>query len=165
MPYPKGRERTAKGRTARIDMTGKQFGEWTVLERDLVNRRNWLCRCSCGTERSVDGVNLRKGLSTSCNHKRIENWRAKCDEERSQLVGEAFGLLTVTRTYQNAGDEGMAHCRCACGNMTSKRVTVLVRGEAVSCGCLNQKASSDRARLRNATGRGFKNLAPSGAIG
>lgn len=50
--------------TARIDITGKRFGRWTVLS--YAGDRKWNCRCNCGTERAVDGASLRKGLSTGC---------------------------------------------------------------------------------------------------
>jgi hypothetical protein len=50
-------------------MTGHRFGQWTVLARAGNNRHRkamWLCRCVCGTERSVDGRDLRNGHSKSC---------------------------------------------------------------------------------------------------
>lgn len=51
-------------------MAGRQFGRWTVVRRDAL--RNWLCKCSCGTEKSVDGATLRNGHSTSCGCLRTE---------------------------------------------------------------------------------------------
>lgn len=53
-----------------IDLTGQQFGHWTVLKR-TANRGvhpMWLCRCTCGVQRPVPGNNLRSGGSTSCGH-------------------------------------------------------------------------------------------------
>ncbi len=44
----------------RLDLVGKPFGRWTVLE-DLGNRKKaswWLCECSCGTIRAVLGHSL-----------------------------------------------------------------------------------------------------------
>jgi len=53
-----------------IDLTGQRFGRWSVLalhpERSGCGRARWCCRCICGTERIVDGNNLRSGRSTSC---------------------------------------------------------------------------------------------------
>lgn len=60
-----------------IEMTGKTFGRWTVLER-APNRRKWekdarwLCRCVCGTENDVNGHSLRSGLSLSCGCLNLE---------------------------------------------------------------------------------------------
>ena len=39
-----------------IDLTGKQFGHWTVLYRDTTYNgalSKWVCRCSCGKVKSV----------------------------------------------------------------------------------------------------------------
>jgi hypothetical protein len=47
------------------DISGKRFGTWTVISR--ASRRDyWECRCDCGTERPVNGPNLKNGLSKSC---------------------------------------------------------------------------------------------------
>jgi hypothetical protein len=48
---------------------GAQFGRWMVLRRAEPSRsqqKRWLCRCECGIERVVLGLNLRKGRSKSC---------------------------------------------------------------------------------------------------
>jgi hypothetical protein len=51
-----------------VDITGMRFGRWAVLARWLERDKGtfWLCRCRCGTERIVDGNNLRRDLSKSC---------------------------------------------------------------------------------------------------
>ena len=38
------------------DISGQQFGRWTVLRRDTtkLGPPAYICRCACGTERSVD---------------------------------------------------------------------------------------------------------------
>lgn len=53
---------------ARIDLTGKRFGRWTVLSFAGRRQRHslWLCRCECGGEHLVDGFNLKRGSSTGC---------------------------------------------------------------------------------------------------
>lgn len=51
-----------------IDLTGKRFGRWLVIERSP-NRKKavmWLCRCDCGTEKVVHGTSLKSGVSTMC---------------------------------------------------------------------------------------------------
>ncbi len=50
------------------DLTGKQFGRWTVLgpaPKRGKNRR-WWCVCECGTERDVLGFQLNSGATVSC---------------------------------------------------------------------------------------------------
>lgn len=66
-----------------IDLTGRRFGRWTVIGKDpeshkcrtmhpyigkpaLTTFAKWKCRCDCGTERSVIGINLTTGKSKSC---------------------------------------------------------------------------------------------------
>lgn len=59
-----------------VDITGKMFGRWMVLNRSGSDDRNkplWLCRCSCGVERLVSGSTLREGQSTSCGCKREDS--------------------------------------------------------------------------------------------
>lgn len=61
------REETARLPRAR-DLSGQQFGAWTVICReDFPNRRvGWRCRCTCGTERILRTYNLRHGLPADC---------------------------------------------------------------------------------------------------
>ena len=52
-----------------IDLTGKRYGNWTVLERAesaAWGLAMWLCRCSCGKEKIVQGNHLRSGKSKRC---------------------------------------------------------------------------------------------------
>lgn len=57
--------------TAIVDLTGRQFGQWTALQRKGKQYRGstyWLCLCSCGKERGVNYSNLINGVSKSCGH-------------------------------------------------------------------------------------------------
>lgn len=65
-----------------IDMTGQRYGRLIVLCVDHRNAKNrkyyWKCKCDCGREVVVDGINLRTGNTKSCgclgeeNRKRLE---------------------------------------------------------------------------------------------
>lgn len=56
-----------------LDLTGKRFGHWTVEYRDPApgrfpsgtKRSRWICRCDCGTVKSVSTDSLVRGLSRS----------------------------------------------------------------------------------------------------
>ncbi len=52
------------------DLTGKKFYRWTVLSRaeNMPGRGDtqWLCRCSCGTQKVVIGFTLKNGSNRSC---------------------------------------------------------------------------------------------------
>jgi hypothetical protein len=55
--------------SGRIDIQpGTVFSLWKVLEfyGRQGNRRMYLCRCECGTEKPVAGQHLRRAASTSC---------------------------------------------------------------------------------------------------
>ena len=50
-------------------MTGCVIGKWRVLAEDLTRcqaKARWICECSCGVCKSVDGYSLRCGSSKSC---------------------------------------------------------------------------------------------------
>lgn len=58
-----------------IDMTGKEIGYWTVIERtnppehvcDKIKKQAWwLCKCKCGLIKTIHGASLRAGKSNSC---------------------------------------------------------------------------------------------------
>lgn len=48
----------------RIDLTGRVYGKWKVLQ--YAGKGKWLCECECGTIREVSGGNLRTGVTKSC---------------------------------------------------------------------------------------------------
>lgn len=55
---------------ARIDLTGQQFGRWTVLSEtvpaDKWGNARWRCKCLCGVVRTVLSHSLRSGSTQSC---------------------------------------------------------------------------------------------------
>lgn len=63
------------------DLTGQRFGRWIVVRYSHSNGAHWLCRCDCGTEKTVAGGSLRNGSSKSCGcfarELQIGNSRAK----------------------------------------------------------------------------------------
>jgi hypothetical protein len=48
----------------KIDLSGKRFGRWNVLNRQAGSF--WVCKCECGTEKIVAGNMLTLGKSVSC---------------------------------------------------------------------------------------------------
>ena len=100
------------GHSKLIDLTGKQFGELTVLS--YAGNSKWICKCSCGNTREILGSNLRSGASTSCGCKALEKFQqtmkdkygetsyAKVDTNRTEaqiaMVDNRDNLLYVIKT-------------------------------------------------------------------
>lgn len=53
-----------------LDLSNKQFFDWTVLECVGIenNRSMWRCRCVCGVERIISGASLVAHQTKSCGH-------------------------------------------------------------------------------------------------
>jgi len=51
-----------------IDLTGRKFGRWTVIERahTRLGKVRWLCHCECGAQWTVSATSLLRGTSKSC---------------------------------------------------------------------------------------------------
>lgn len=57
--------------TGFINLKGQRFGEWTAKE--FKGNAQWLCECSCGTEKILTRKELIEGLSKSCGCKKVEH--------------------------------------------------------------------------------------------
>lgn len=102
------------------DITGQQFGEWTVLE--YAGEQKWKCRCSCGKIGLVYGKALRNGSSKSCGH--ISN-------AYRNIAGKQFGEWTALK-YNFTTSKWL--CRCSCGKEKEVRAYDLINGKSTSCG-------------------------------
>lgn len=107
-----------------IDETGKRYGSWTVLYLDKENEKPnkyWVCKCDCGTIKSISGAELRRGRSISCG----------CFQKREWL-NKKFGKWTVISEKGKAPNTVL--CQCSCGEIKSVYKTHLIRGSSTSCG-------------------------------
>ena len=66
-----------------IDLTGRRFERLLVLRRDTESTKKepyWICKCDCGTIKSIAGTSLREGRTKSCgclnNEMRSERGKA-----------------------------------------------------------------------------------------
>jgi very-short-patch-repair endonuclease len=116
---------------ASIDLTGKQYGELTVIEKDIElskqkKRIYWKCRCSCGREKSVRADGLPRTNT--------------CGQCTNDFMGRRFGRLVVIDRAEN-DKFGHRHwvCKCDCGNIKIVKADSLKRGLTQSCGCLHSE--------------------------
>ncbi len=103
----------------KIDMAGKQFGEWTVI--DYAGNSKWNCVCSCGVHKAVLGKTLRNGMSKSCGCRNLND-----------LTRKQFGYLTV---LGRGTQKGKWKVRCVCGTEKEVFHSCLTSGQTKSCGC------------------------------
>lgn len=108
-----------------IDITGQKFGRLTVIEmagRSKSGRVLWRCKCDCGNEKIVKGVELRKGCVCSCGclHKDV---MAKVNRQTKTTHGGVHSrLYSIWRgmkkrcycenseAYHNYGGRGIKVC-------------------------------------------------------
>ena len=131
-----------KRRKNYIDITGQRFERWEVLyldeSRDYGKEKciYWICKCDCGTIRSVSGARLRKGKSKSCGC-------YQKDMNFIDLDGQIFGRLLVLdiseKTCSGHGKSTYWECKCICGNTVHAPTSQLLNGDSTSCGCKAKK--------------------------
>ena len=80
----------------KIKMEGKKFNRLKVIKEVDTGKEGvyWLCRCDCGNEKVIRGVNIRKGRSKSCGCLRVEGLNA-----RSYRHGFSRRDATTERIY------------------------------------------------------------------
>jgi hypothetical protein len=116
-----------------IDMTGKQCGHWTVIERGVEKHGHvhWLCRCVCGYEALVHGQGLRYGRSLSCGCQGLrDSPRGRAPHENENWT-EAE-LDAIRRYYPINGAKCLKWVGDAQG--TSPRSAMAIRAKAKRMG-------------------------------
>jgi len=117
---------------------GDVFARWTVL--DPSNRSAVLCRCECGTEKTVLALNLVHGRSRCCG---CVKPKPAGNIKHELKPGDTYGRLTVVAVPDRAHVE----CACECGGTTVVISGNLFNGTTRSCGCLaveNRKTGPKR---------------------
>lgn len=129
---------TARCGSVAEDLTGRQFGNLTVLSRteNRNGRPAWLCRCACGQLHTATARDLKSGHVGSCGCR-----QHRSEEGMVDLTGQKFGRLTVLYPTNMRDRKGSVvwHCRCDCGNEIKATQDNLVYGNYRSCGCLREE--------------------------
>jgi hypothetical protein len=123
-PYPNHAEPVARSVMATLqsikhahsfkDMAGQRIHMLTVVSyagRDARGQAVWLCRCECGTEKTVNGSNLRRGHHKSCG---CLSRRKKPNSVSAETEFRAYcGMLARchgSRTPARYGKRGIKVC-------------------------------------------------------
>ena len=149
----------------RIDMAGRVFGNWKVIEIDLSKDRGhgayWICQCSCGNIRSVLGENIRLGRSASCgctyNHGLMEkeprlyriwkNMRYRCQKPKhhafSSYGGRGISVCNEWKSFPAFVKWSKANGYA--DNLTIDRIDVDGNYEPSNCQWLTKSENSKKA--------------------
>ena len=120
---------------------GYQVGRLTVTA-PTKQRKNgymvWLCRCTCGSELSLDTRCLRRGAVTDCG------CISKVKPRQKDISGQRFGKLVAIEPAGGTSKGSVIwRCRCDCGGEVCTPLHQLTAGYRKSCGCLSHPARKD----------------------
>lgn len=108
-----------------IDLTGQRFGRLIVLERMHSNERvqsMWMCKCDCGTEKTVRGSDLKNGSTKSCGCLRNETTKKRSTKHGHSARIKVSKIYVVwcniiqrctnanNTSYHNYGGRGITIC-------------------------------------------------------
>lgn len=133
------------GRKPRHDLTGRTFGDLTVVGRSKEKQRYgdllWECRCTCGTLCDVSISELLRGIKTNCGCKNVRK------SNTMDISGRKYGFLTVLYpTEMRRHGYVVWHCRCDCGNEVDVSYNELLYCSVVSCGCRKKEHEANLFR-------------------
>lgn len=98
---------------------GQRFGRFVVIESSSVSKhgeRRWLCRCDCGTTKTVPGSALRAGKVRSCGCLKRENNTRRIHGGRRTKLYEVFKTMhrrcekPTSNRYAYYGGRGISVC-------------------------------------------------------
>ena len=149
-----GEARRGKPNGRLIDLTGKRFGKLLVLEQAETKKASWgqtipmwRCKCDCGNETIVSGVNLRLGKTNSCGclikDKAKEIGKSNSNTDYSLSIGQRFGKLVTIKELNRKN----WLCKCDCGSEIVVNTYNLVKGATQSCGCVKSRGEEKVAKL------------------
>ena len=89
----------------RRDLSGQRFSRYEVIKKDesyVGKRTKWICRCDCGTVKSVFAGSLICGRTQSCGclHKEITAKIAISRTTHGHASGVVNGKRQISRTYR-----------------------------------------------------------------
>lgn len=125
------------------DLTGRKFGALTVTRFFGMSDKGygaiWMCKCKCGTEKTILANGLKKAKSCGC----------LSPKRRINLTGKQFGRLTVVQASGITKNKSVRWlCQCDCGHKKVIDGASLRYGATRSCGCLLvETAKKQKPRL------------------
>lgn len=100
-----------------IDITGKKYGDWTVIKRnkDMGPRTYWICECVCGSIRNVEAGRLKAGGSLRCKACATRNRLTTHGKSNHLIYGVWLGIKKRCYNqnedmYHRYGGRGITVC-------------------------------------------------------
>ena len=126
----------------KIDLTGKEYEFFTVIERNKEKGGKnvwWNCRCNCGNVFTDTTTNINRGVRRSCGCKKNElTGQAHFIDLKGQTFGELY-VIERDLEHPQTANKPVTYwkCQCSCGNTISVSRSHLVGRNQSSCGCKN----------------------------
>lgn len=122
----------------RKDYTGITYNKLTGISR-VPNSNDWVWKCSCGNETTVNPTFVKNGNTKSCGCLKVALLKSYSEKSREDLTGQTFTYLTAksysgTKYFLNYY-AGYWNCLCICGKEVEVKTSYLKSGEVTSCGC------------------------------
>lgn len=124
-----------------------RFNHWEVIAEapnhispDGTSRKMYLCKCDCGTVKTVAATQLRTGKSKNCGCR------------GSYLVpGSQYQDWTVLEKSSEKNSHGSQFylCQCSCGVIRTVRMADLLNGSSKNCGHSRQTLSQGAMAIKN----------------
>lgn len=151
-----GKSRACSQKCSLTIPKGTRFGRWVVLSRDNSRPGYYICRCDCGTIKSVCVGTLNNGQSKSCGCLSRELSKERYQKQAEEtIIGKKFGKLTPIERFTK-GKTSFYRCNCDCG---AKGIEIshshLMSGHTTSCGCVKSKMNMRMDHLLTAEGIHF----------
>lgn len=130
------------------DLTGKKFGNLTVLSLSSVGKhgKEYLCQCTCGNKKIFRGSTLTSGKIIGCGCNIGKNNKGKLRTNKIKVhIGEKYNSLTIIDYCIDNRRNQRGYrcvCLCDCGNKTIQSYADLKNGKVVSCGCVGKEKQS-----------------------
>ena len=107
-----------------------KFGRLTAIKPD--GSEKTICKCECGTIKSIYNFHLLSGDTKSCGCLARE---LSSKRNRRDLTGQVFGEITVIKDdgTRNSSGNIMWLCKCSCGEIYHVRGSHLTNGSVKRC--------------------------------
>lgn len=135
----------------RINLTGRTFGELTVIKlsnkRGKNNKLLWQCKCSCGNRKYLHAYSLLHGHYKSCGCKRIEkrDQGVKKHIDRDAVDGtRKTALKSKLHKGNKSGHKGVIWME----SRKKWKAYIGFKGKQITLGYFNEKEDAIKARLK-----------------